>query len=151
MTARRPLVLIDGLAAELPTADTLSPGGEGTFTPTILFGGAAVGVTYITQLGRYTRIGNRVFFDIRLVLSLKGSSTGAATVAELPLTSLAAPVSVVSIQPTNMATLNTPMASIPATAATITLNNFNGSTVAAMTDANFTNTSDLRLSGSYSV
>lgn len=34
---------------------------EASFTPGITFGGAAVGVTYGSQVGRYTRIGNVYF------------------------------------------------------------------------------------------
>lgn len=59
---------------------------EGTFTPTITLGGAAVGMTYGTQLGSYTRIGNRVMFDAYVVLTAKGSSTGELRIRGLPFT-----------------------------------------------------------------
>lgn len=65
-------------------ADTLDPYTEGTFTPSLLFGGAAVGMTYGTQQGHYTRIGRQVFVSIKIVLTAKGSSTGAATISGLP-------------------------------------------------------------------
>jgi hypothetical protein len=43
---------------------------EGTFTPTITAGTAGnLSVSYSTQLGRYTRIGNRCFINITLVTS----------------------------------------------------------------------------------
>jgi len=58
---------------------------EGTFTPTIAFSGAAVGVTYTTQSGAYTRIGNRVFFELRCFVSSKGSSVGNLQILGLPL------------------------------------------------------------------
>ena len=59
---------------------------EGTFTPTMSFGGGTTGITYGTQLGRYTRIGREVTVHIYLVFSSKGSSTGAAKIASLPFT-----------------------------------------------------------------
>ena len=68
-------------------ANTLDDYEEGTWTPTITLGGAAVGVTYGVQVGRYTKIGNRVFFTGHIVLTAKGSSTGALKVTSLPFTS----------------------------------------------------------------
>ena len=61
---------------------------EGTWTPALNFGGAAVGMTYAsTPAGRYTRIGRTVFATGSLTLTAKGSSTGAATIAGLPFMS----------------------------------------------------------------
>lgn len=57
---------------------------EGTFTPSIAFGGAAVGVAYSAQTGSYTKVGNTVFFRLRVALSSKGSSTGVVTIGGLP-------------------------------------------------------------------
>jgi hypothetical protein len=56
-----------------------------SFTPTLRFGGGSTGITYTTQLGRYTRVGNLVAFNIVLILTSKGSSTGSATIAGLPV------------------------------------------------------------------
>lgn len=60
---------------------------EGTFTPSLLFGGAAVGMTYTSRSGNFVRIGSLVFFRLAMVLSAKGSSTGTATIAGLPYAS----------------------------------------------------------------
>lgn len=68
-------------------ANTLDDYEEGTFTPSLTFGGAAVGMTYGTQAGSYTKIGNLVTVQIRLVLTAKGSSTGAAIITGLPFAS----------------------------------------------------------------
>ena len=57
---------------------------EGTWTPTIEFGGASTGITYSTQSGAYTRIGNVVFLRILIVLSSKGTATGNTTITGLP-------------------------------------------------------------------
>lgn len=58
----------------------------GTWTPTLAFGGAAVGLTYFTQQGTYTKIGNVVFYSILLNINSKGSSTGNATIGGWPFT-----------------------------------------------------------------
>jgi hypothetical protein len=68
-------------------ANTLDDYEEGTWTPTIAFGGNSVGVTYSQQKGNYTKIGNRVFISMYLELSNKGSSTGNITLGGLPFTS----------------------------------------------------------------
>lgn len=54
-----------------------------SFTPTLKFGGNSTGITYGTQSGKYWRIGNQVFYSFRIILTSKGSSTGAASV-DLP-------------------------------------------------------------------
>jgi len=65
-----------------PSADAnrLDDYEEGTWTPALYFGGYAVGITYAAggQVGRYTKIGNRVFFDLHIALSANGSSSGQA-------------------------------------------------------------------------
>jgi hypothetical protein len=58
---------------------------EGSWTPTISFGGAAVGVTYSSQSGQYVKVGRNVFLKGVVQLSAKGSSTGALRIAGLPL------------------------------------------------------------------
>jgi len=59
---------------------------EGTWSPTLLFGGAAVGQTYTTRQAKYTRIGNKLTLDCFMVVSAKGSSTGTAAIGGLPFT-----------------------------------------------------------------
>lgn len=69
-------------------ANTLDDYEEGTWTPALTFGGAAVGMTATAQtLGRYTKIGNMVAVYFRHQLSAKGSSTGTAVIGGLPFTS----------------------------------------------------------------
>jgi len=62
---------------------------EGTFTPTIIGTTAAGTGTYITQVGRYTKIGDRVLFDIIVTWSAH-TGTGNMRVAGLPYTPNAA-------------------------------------------------------------
>lgn len=64
--------------------DTLDWYEEGSFTPALAFGGATTGITYTTQVGTFTRIGDRVYFEIEIVLSNNGSASGNVTVTGLP-------------------------------------------------------------------
>jgi hypothetical protein len=64
--------------------NTLDDYEEGTFTPSLNFGGAAVAMTYATQKGNYTKIGNVVRFVVDIELSSKGTSSGSATIVGLP-------------------------------------------------------------------
>lgn len=62
---------------------TANSGGV-AWTPTLKFGGNTTGITYNTQMGRYTRIGNMVFASCYIRLTSKGTATGAATIDGLP-------------------------------------------------------------------
>ena len=63
---------------------TLTNYVQGTFTPYLYFDGSGTGVTYTTQLGKYTSIGNRCDFVINIVASLSGVTSGSATIQDLP-------------------------------------------------------------------
>ena len=67
-------------------ANALDDYEEGTFTPSVAFGGASVGVTYFDRIGNYTKIGRQVFVTLYLALTNSGSSTGSATIEGLPFT-----------------------------------------------------------------
>lgn len=75
-------------AAQSASADanTLDDYEEGTWTPAIAFGGAAVGVTYTAQTGYYLKVGSMVTAWARIDLSNKGSSTGSMTITGFPFT-----------------------------------------------------------------
>ena len=87
-----PVYLVTGQlrfpATQLASADanTLDDYEEGTWTPTLTFGGGSAGITYGSQLGTYVKIGKLVWLNCRLALSAKGSSTGSARVTGLPFT-----------------------------------------------------------------
>jgi hypothetical protein len=68
-------------------ANALDDYEEGTWTMGVSFGGASVGVTYGVQGGTYTKIGRQVTVNGFIILSSKGSSTGAASITGLPFTS----------------------------------------------------------------
>lgn len=60
-------------------------GGEsGVWTPVLTFGGAGTGITYSLQSGTYSRFGKTVTLEMRLVLTSKGTATGAAEISGLP-------------------------------------------------------------------
>jgi hypothetical protein len=67
------------------TSELLADYEEGTFTP-VVKGTSTVGtVTYVLQIGRYTKIGNRVFFQISVAWN-SGTGTGNLRVDGLPFT-----------------------------------------------------------------
>lgn len=61
-----------------------NPNLIGTFSPSLKFGGASVGMIYSVQAGNYLKIGSWVFIDVAILLTSKGSSTGNATIEGLP-------------------------------------------------------------------
>jgi len=68
--------------------NTLDDYEEGTFTPVISSSVAGTG-TYTEQIGKYTKIGNRVFFNITLTWTAHTGS-GTMQITGLPFTSSAA-------------------------------------------------------------
>lgn len=69
-------------------ANTLDDYKEGTFTPTFTANSAPSGVTYSTQVGKYTKVGNRFDFKLRITLTSKGTGgSGAVFLSNLPFTS----------------------------------------------------------------
>ena len=94
---------------------------EGTFTPTVQ-GNVTLGTgTYSTQQGRYTRIGNKVFFDITVKISAH-NGTGQIVIAGLPFVSNATQESSVSISYISMLSFNyIPLAHVYPNSATVRL------------------------------
>ena len=129
------------------------PYETGTWTPELSFGGASVGITYSVQQGRYTRVGNRVFYDLAILLTNKGSSVGQAFIT-LPLVS-AGPTSfpgscfysAISIASGDVLAGRSVVSSA---SCLFNIMKPTGSSV-AFTDVNATNTSLIRLSGHYQV
>lgn len=73
-------------AAPSAGVNTLDDYEEGTFVPDLQFGSAKVGITYTYRVGKYTKIGNKVFFECTFYLSSKGTSTGVVEIYGLPFT-----------------------------------------------------------------
>lgn len=126
----------------------------GTFTPTLTFGGAAVGLTYSKQVGRWQRIGNRVFFTALVILSAKGSSTGAAVLNGLPVAGEATVdnFQMLPVRPSSLvSTSGSIVALLTAGGTTLAIAQTTTGTTTNLTDANFNNTSQILISGSYEV
>ena len=132
-------------------ANTLDDYEEGTWTPSLKFGGASVGMAGTFE-GYYTKIGRLVTGQGRMILSAKGSSTGAATLA-LPFTSAATntlPGMSVGYYE-SWASSITASCYINSGSALLQLTNLTGTTVGALTDTNFTNATRCDFSFSYIV
>lgn len=143
---------INNVQDAIVAIETLLGAGSaaGTYSPALTFGGAAVGMAYGAQNGRYLRLGNTVFVTGYIILSAKGSSTGSATVS-LPVAAGSAFQGYLS----TYWSLNSNyvhvglLTNFGGAAATVY-----GATAAAtapsvLTDAAFGNTSQLRFSGVY--
>jgi hypothetical protein len=141
-------------ATQVPSADvnTLDDYEEGTFTPNITFGGGSTGISYdaSNHTGRYTKIGRMVYFEATVVLTAKGSSTGAAQVTGLPFSGASVPpyaiIRGISVNLTSITTL-----AAYVTSSALQLVNDAGSGFTNVTDTNFSNTSQVYLSGCYAV
>lgn len=130
---------------------TLSTYAEGSFTPAVSFGGGSTGVTYSTQLGRYTRAGDLVFFTARVILSSKGSSTGTLAVGGLPVASanVASQNYTGAVYVSGAAYTGAAVALVPTNSTSFNLYASNGGTMTALADTNLTNTTDLIVSMVY--
>jgi hypothetical protein len=137
------------------TSELLNDYEEGTFTPVILFGGGNTGMTYGLQLGRYTKVGNRVYISIYIYPSNKGSSTGAVTISGLPFTSnaTAGNASALSVWLTTFTfgiSIN-PTARIVPSATSVQMYFMNTGTAATMQDTQVNVSSEFVVTGFYEV
>ena len=130
-----------------------TPIGTTSFTPTVEFGGGSVGITYTAQQGYYAALGSIVHFTIYIVLSNKGSSTGALRITGLPITSNGSSNHYTALGTllNNFATtvVTQGMAYIQPGLTSIDLQRFAAGAVVAVTDADATNTAAMMISGSY--
>ena len=141
-------------AVAVADVNTLDDYEEGTFTPVLSFDGGTTGITYAIQSGSYTKIGNRVEWSCYITLTSKGSSTGAAGISGVPFASANSDnaYASVSVRASVVTYTGMIMAIHAKNTATVTFEQLSeaGSNT-SMTDANFANTSNILLSGSYRV
>ena len=123
---------------------------QNTFTPGIAFGGGTTGITYTSQAGKYTQIGNVVFFSFSVVLSNKGSSTGTATFTGLPITS-GGLATAIQFQPGTLTFSGNYLSGIVDSGGTTGrfINITTGLATTALDDTAFANTSTIQFSGFY--
>ena len=129
---------------------------ESTFVPTLTFGGAAAGMTYSLQLGEFTRIGNRVLYNLQFVLSAKGASTGVALISGLPYacgSAQTAPAVTVIYNATAGVGDTVVYGLVTSGGTTIKPygTNAGAGTITQLTDVEFTNTTNVQISGNYMV
>lgn len=133
-------------------ANTLDDYEEGTFTPSFAFGGASVGMTFGSRGGLYTKIGDTVFCHLFMVLTAKGSSTGAVTITGLPFTvgtrQAGASIGLYEFF-TGLTGVLICLADVGGT--TMRLFQTGAASCAAITDTSLTNTSSIYMSFNYKV
>jgi len=143
-------------ATQVPSADanTLDDYEEGTWTPTVAFGGASSGITYSAQVARYTKVGNLVTVSCFINMTAKGSSTGFASISNLPFTS-ANTTSLLTngvIRLANVTFADYVQGYLPNNSTVFGLEEItNAGTGTGLTDADFSNTSNVMLNISYGV
>jgi len=147
---------VQSIEQAVKTVFPLTTYATGTWTPALAFGGVTTGITYTSRSGTYTQIGREVICRFRIVLSSKGSATGAAAVGGLPFAADADVTQNASggICPTysSMGSVaETPILNVAPSATAATLQTFGAAASAAMDDTNFTNTTTLNGSFSYFV
>jgi hypothetical protein len=136
-------------------ANALDDYEEGTWTMGVSFGGAAVGVTYGNNTGRYTKIGRQVTVVGYLALTNKGSSTGNATITGLPFTIGAGNSNYCAASISNLA--NMTFADFPqlrgeiGTTNILFLETTNAGALTALTNSDFANNSEVIISFTYFV
>lgn len=136
-------------------SNTLDDYEEGTWTPTLTFGGAATGITYDSNEGVYIKIGQLVNVFWRIRLTSKGTATGSANITGLPF----ACGSFVSLGPyytgigafyTGLSGMNShPAGYVNRGATSIVLTDSAATARVNMNDTHFTDTSDILMSMTY--
>lgn len=120
---------------------------NGVFTPGLTFGGAAAGMTFTQQWGRWQRLSNNLIrVQGYISLSAKGSSTGDARVSNLPVISEATAFNfhpaIVRLQTMSSISGNI-QAFVASGSTTIDLEHLGTGTAVPLTHANFNNTSSV--------
>ncbi len=134
-------------------ANTLDDYEEGTFTPTLTSSGGGT-PTYSQQTGFYTKVGNRVCYEARVVLSnLSTLAAGSANLAGLPFAaeSSANRIAAQAFNANNMGATAATMtnANINNGNSTVNLNVFAAGANSNLTVAMLTNTSVFNVAGTY--
>lgn len=125
------------------------------FNPTLTFGGNSVGLVLGAVAAKATRIGDRVLFNIYLELTNKGTSTGIAAIGGLPFTQSTLYPQTYTVTCNNLASgvgdANLDAVRINSPLNSINIRKQSGGITIALTDADFTNTTNLSISGNYLV
>lgn len=134
-------------------ANTLDDYEEGTWTPTFTANNSSTGVTYSTQIGRYTKIGRFVSLELSILLSNNGTGVGAARLTSLPFTSGATTAYgtiTANFWSGGSAVVGNVVGAVNPGTAEIQLIMSGAVSAPAMTDTNCTNTFAAQMAGVYS-
>lgn len=130
------------------TSELLDDYEEGTYTPTITFGGNSVGQAYSVRIGRYTKVGRVVHVQASLIFTNKGSSTGdAAITLPLAVADALTPASFEFVTVTHTGFMQG-FAATSATSVALQTNSTAGGT-GNLADTNFANSSRVYMSMTY--
>lgn len=135
-----------GAAASGANADITSLGAipRSTWTPVLSFGGGSTGLTYSVQLGSIVRLGKLRVASFEIALSAVGSSTGAAKIDGLPDAATGISGLVVVNFYSGMASMSAAlMCYLTASGTTINLDQMGAAAISALTNANFTNSTNI--------
>ena len=129
-------------------SNTLHDYEEGTWTPSITFGQSSTGITHNVQNGKYVKIGSAVYVSCHCSLSSKGTAAGVADINGLPFTINQQAFG--AFQPIGdrqgLSTAGVPVNLYVAAGnayARFYKNGFTGTGNSTVTNANFTNTTDI--------
>lgn len=127
-----------------------------SFTPALSFGGGSTGMTYSSQLGVWCREGNRVFGQVYIKLTAKGSSTGSATISLSGLPGILGSNANLGNSGRgsyvlNMASLNGPVTGLVGSGPVLNLYHTGATGISSLTDGHFTNTSEIGIGFDYFV
>ena len=132
-------------ATAVPSADpnTLDDYEEGTWTPVLTFGGASVDLTYGNQTGVYVKIGKQVTLRFRILLTNKGTSSGAAVITGNTFT-IASPDSPGSLRGNKLHYANVPfLLGVATTTGLYLYETTEAGVQTQLVDTDFENTTDL--------
>jgi hypothetical protein len=135
-------------------ANKLDDYESGTWTPGFTFSGASVGITYVAQVGKYTKVGNMVTASCYVKLGNKGSSVGGAALQGLPFTTLSSTNSftTAALWLESISFADYPQGYAPTNSTAVNLDEVsNAGATTPITNANFANNSAVMISISYQV
>lgn len=160
--------VIDGINLNGNNTGPISDGGTGSnksvtwvpnfvrsWIPTLLFGGVASGMAYGTQLGAYQVTNGWATVSFEIILTAKGTSTGAATIGGLPIAgnaSLGAAGGTSLAYGANLAGLTgAPAVFTGGSSTALNFAQYGSSGLATLTHANFTDTSTITATITYPI
>lgn len=121
---------------------------SGTWTPSLTFGGASTGITYTTQSGYYSKVGNVCICVFRIALSSKGSASGSTLLEGLPFSAKGigyrGQAGSLAYYSGMSGLTGVPITAVNTGVTNANLSQFGAASIQDVTNSEFTNTSDIR-------